>query len=112
MVDPADLDHFFAVFFSAAMVVLLGASYALLFALGQIKSQRHWLYLAYTSYVGLVVSTFVLANATHLTHHFFWISVVMIMLIGYFFAPHGIWYLCLHTHQEQSNHMFVIREEK
>jgi hypothetical protein len=40
-----------------------------------------------------------LADALHLTG--FWISIVVVMLVGYLLAPHGIWLLCVNTHDDK-----------
>ncbi len=98
MIEPARLSDFFAIFFSSALVILLGALYALLFALSRLKNQRSLLYLAYLSYAGLAASVLALAVFAHLLQHQLWITVVVLMLVGYLLAPHGIWYLCTSTH--------------
>lgn len=99
MIEPARLSDFFAIFFSSALVILLGALYALLFALSRVKNQRSLLYLAYLSYAGLAASVIALAVFANLLHHQFWIVIVVLMLVGYLLAPHGIWHLCAGTHR-------------
>jgi len=98
MIEPAQLSNFFTIFFTSASVVVLGALYALLFALSRLKNQRHTLVLAYLCYAGLFLSALFLADAIHLLNHPFWISVIVLMLVGYFLAPRGIWHLCVGTH--------------
>jgi hypothetical protein len=39
-----------------------------------------------------------LANSLHLSGH--WLILVLLMLIGYLLAPHGIWRLCVGTHAD------------
>ena len=101
MIEPAELGNFFTVFFSSALVIVLGALYGLLFAFAHLKKNRRYLYLAYLSYGGLVASTTVLASTANLLNHAFWASVIALMLIGYFFAPIAIWYLCVATHEQE-----------
>jgi len=98
MVEPAELANFFTIFFSSAMVILLGALYALLFAYSRIRSMPRLMPLAYLSYAGLSVFTLMLANAANLLSHPLWTAVVGCMLLGYLLAPHGIWHLCVGTH--------------
>jgi hypothetical protein len=98
MIEPVQLADFFTVFFSAAMVIMTGALYAILFAYSRVKGAPKLMPLAYVAYGGLVVSVLTLARAAHLLQHPFWISIVGLMLIGYLLAPHGIWHLCVGTH--------------
>ena len=89
---------FFIIFFSSALIIILGALYALLFAFSFLKNKPHYRYIAYLAYGGLVASTTVLASAANLVNHIFWIFVIALMLFGYFFAPRAIWQLCVATH--------------
>lgn len=98
MVEPASLANFFTIFFSSAMVILLGALYALLFALSRIKGYPRLMPLAYLAYAGLFASVLFLAEAANLNKHPAWATVVLLMLTGYLFAPHAIWHLCVGTH--------------
>lgn len=98
MIEPANLANFFTIFFSSAMVIMLGALYALLFAFARIKGNARLMPLAYLSYAGLFASTLFLADAANLLRHPFWTVVVVFMLVGYLLAPHAIWHLCVGTH--------------
>lgn len=98
MIEPVSLADFFTAFFSAAMVIITGAVYALLFAFARVKRLNNLLPLAYLAYIGLVVSVLALAKVANLFHHPFWTVVVGLMLAGYLFAPHAIWNLCVGTH--------------
>lgn len=80
------------------MVILLGALYALLFALSRVKSHPRLMPLAYLAYAGLFASVLFLAEAANLNKHPVWATVVLLMLTGYLFAPHAIWHLCVGTH--------------
>jgi hypothetical protein len=103
MIQPVELADFFTVFFSAAMVIMCGGLYALLFAYARIKHAPRLMPLAYASYLGLLVSTILLARAAHLFDSPFWTGIVLLMLVGYLIAPHGIWHLCVGTHAHESD---------
>lgn len=98
MIEPVEMADFFATFFSAAAVIVFGALYALFFAYSRIGNKPRMMVLAYAAYAALFASLVVLASATHLFGNLLWISVVMLMLAGYFAAPHAIWHLCVATH--------------
>jgi hypothetical protein len=102
MIEPVHLADFFAVFFSAAMVILCGALYALLFAFSRVRQMPALMPLAYLSYLGLVIAVLVLAGAANLNTPF-WNLVVVLMLAGYFGAPHVIYRLCVATHASDSH---------
>lgn len=101
MLEPVKLANFFTVFFSAASVILFGATYALLFAWSRIRSRPRLMPLAYGAYAGLFVSVIVLAQAANLFHNTFWSFIVLLMLAGYLVAPHAIWHLCVGTHVDE-----------
>jgi hypothetical protein len=101
MIEPVALKDFFLTFFSAAMVILSGALYALLFAWARVRQRPRLMPLAYVAYLGLVVSVLVLAMAANLFATGFWTSIVVLMLIGYLLAPHAIWHLCVGTHAHE-----------
>ena len=50
--------------------------------------------LAYSAYAVLFASVITLAKVTNLFSSAFWISLVVVMLVGYLLAPHAIWHLC------------------
>ncbi len=101
MIEPASLANFFTLFFSAAMVIMLGALYALLFAYSRLKGDARFMPWAYLSYIGLFVATLFLADAANLLKHPLWTAIVVFMLVGYLLAPHAIWHLCVGTHAEE-----------
>ena len=101
MIEPVALKDFFLTFFSAAMVILSGALYALLFAYARVKRQPRLMPFAYAAYLGLVGSVLVLAMVAHLFASGFWAFVVVLMLVGYLLAPHAIWHLCVGTHAHE-----------
>ncbi|MDD4880143.1 MAG: hypothetical protein PHR30_04345 [Gallionellaceae bacterium] len=98
MIEPVALANFFTVFFSAAMVIMTGATYALLFAYSRVKGMPRMMLLAYLAYLGLFASVMTLADAANLFHNTFWTVIVGLMLLGYLVAPHAIWKLCVGTH--------------
>jgi hypothetical protein len=101
MIEPVALKDFFLGFFSAAMVILTGALYALLFAWSRVRRQPRLMPLAYAAYLGLVASVLGLAMAANLFASGFWSLIVALMLVGYLLAPHAIWHLCVGTHAHE-----------
>jgi len=101
MIEPVALKDFFITFFSAAMVIMTGGLYALLFAYARIKCRPRLMPLAYIAYLGLFASVLVLAFAANLFNNSFWTVIVLLMLIGYLLAPHAIWHLCVGTHRDE-----------
>ena len=102
MLEPVQLADFFAVFLSAALVILCGAAYALLFAWSRLKARPRLAALAYVAGLGLCAAVLTLAVAAHLFNSGFWIFIVVLMLVGYLAAPHAIWHLCVGTHGNES----------
>jgi hypothetical protein len=103
MIEPVELKDFFLNVFSAAAIVLAGASYAALFAWGKLTRRPGVLVSAYASYGFLVVSVWLLAETSHFEG--FWRLIAGLMLIGYFAAPQAIWRLCTASHAaEHSEH--------
>jgi len=98
VIEPVKMADFFATFFSAAAVIMCGALYAFLFAWSRIRNRPRLMPLAYAAYAALFASVIVLGNAANLFGSPFWMSVVMLMLAGYFAAPHVMWHLCVGTH--------------
>ena len=102
MIEPVALKDFFLTFFSAAMVIMTGGLYALLFAYSRLKHRPGLMLLAYTAYLGLFVSVLTLAFAANLFNSSFWTVIVLLMLVGYLLAPHAIWHLCVGTHRDEA----------
>ena len=98
MIEPVALEDFFIAFFSAALIILAGASYALLFAWSKTNPNPLIKIAAYVSYAVLLVSVVELTRAAHFQGY--WLIISVLMVIGYFFAPIGIWHLCVKTHPE------------
>ena len=99
MIDPVDLDKFFIAFFSAAMIILMGACYAIFFTLHKLSQKQVYFPMAYACYALLVISVALFSDALHLNNY--WQIVVWIMVFGYLLAPHGIWHLCRGTHIDE-----------
>lgn len=98
MQAPPDLQDLFFGTMSGAAIVLMGAFYALFFALGRLHRSRMLIAASVVSYLFLAAAVFVLVDALHLTG--FWTFVAAVMLAGYFFAPRAIWHLCVGTHAD------------
>lgn len=81
---------------AGAMVVLSGALYAAVFAIGRLAQNINLVRLSYLFYGVLVVSVLVLARTLNFSG--IWNGVSVVMLVGYLVAPQGIWYLCVGTH--------------
>ncbi len=100
MIEPVALEDFFITFFSSALIILAGASYALLFAWSKVNPNSRIKMAAYVSYVVLIVSVAELTRAAQFQGY--WLVISILMVIGYFFAPIGIWHLCVKTHADQN----------
>jgi hypothetical protein len=96
MIQPVDLEDFFVAFFSAAMVLVSGALYALLFAYAKVHSRPGLLPYAYGAYALLVGAVVMLARAMHWSG--MWSMVAALMIVGYLLAPHVIYRLSVATH--------------
>ena len=83
---------------ASAAVVLMGAFYALFFALGRLHASPSFAAASIVSYALLAAAVYVLVQA--LTLDGIWITVVAVMLVGYFLLPRAIWRLCVGTHGE------------
>ena len=83
---------------ASAAVVMLGAFYALFFALSKMHTSQAFAAASTLSYVLLAGAAYVLANALALDG--VWITVMAVMLVGYFILPRAIWRLCVGTHGE------------
>lgn len=96
MIEPIALKDFFLSFFSSALIILAGAAYALLFAWSKFNNNTYIKIASYISYLVLAVAVFVLSKAANFSG--VWLTLSAVMLLGYFFAPIGIWHLCVKTH--------------
>jgi hypothetical protein len=100
MGDPIELQDLFFSTMSGAAIVLMGASYALFFALGRLHESRSMSAASTLSYLFLAAAVFVLVDSLSLSG--FWMLVAAVMLVGYFLAPRAIWKLCVGTHAAES----------
>ncbi len=96
MPDAIELQNLFIGTMAGAAIVLLGAFYALFYALGKQQNHRGAAAAALLSYAALVGATYLFAQALALSG--FWIFVTVVMLIGYFVAPRIVWRLCVGVH--------------
>lgn len=99
MIEPVALENFFITFFSAAMVILLAACYAVLFALSRIMARPYWMVWAYGVYGLLVIAVCSLVYGANLNGH--WRALAFLMLLGYLLAPRVIWHLSVTTHRAE-----------
>lgn len=81
---------------AGALVVLAGALYAAVYAIGRLAGNPALIKLSYLFYLVLVVSVLVLARTLNFSG--IWNVVTVVMLVGYLLAPQGIWRLCVATH--------------
>jgi len=102
MTEAVQAQHIMLATMSGALVVLFGALYALMFAMGRLQERRPFMWGAYLSYGLLFAATLVLAETLNLSGG--WFTIVIAMLIGYLLAPHGIWLLCVGTHRGAGAH--------
>jgi len=109
MIEPVALQDFFITFFSSALIILAGASYALLFSWSKVNPNFRIKFAAYVSYAVLILSVAELTRAAQFQGY--WLIISGVMVIGYFFAPIGIWYLCVKTHADQ-NLFSTTKEDK
>ena len=100
MGDPMGLRDMFFGTMAGAAFVLMGASYALFFALGRLHQSRSMGAASGVSYLLLAAATYVLVDALSLSG--VWILVTTVMLVGYFLLPRAIWHLCVGTHAGES----------
>jgi hypothetical protein len=96
MGEPLGLQDIFFGTMAGAAIVLMGASYALFFALGRLHQSRSMIAASLVSYCLLAAAAYVLVNALALSG--VWILVTTVMLVGYFLLPRAIWNLCVGTH--------------
>ncbi len=96
-----DLQGLFLGTMASAAVVLLGAFYALFFALGRLNASQSFAAASIASFALLAGAVYVLVRALALDG--IWTAVVIVMLAGYFLLPRAIWRLCLGTHGQDAN---------
>jgi hypothetical protein len=100
MIEPVQMADFFITFFSAAMIILTGALYALLFAWSRVHGKPRLMPWAYVSYGALFICVLMLMQVANMNTPF-WIAIGVLMLVGYLLAPHAIWHLCTATHADE-----------
>ena len=94
--EPDDIPRLAAAAFSAAGVVLCGAGYALLLALGRTRNSLVLRRAAWLAYAGVVLAAVALSWALQLSWP--WLALIGVLLIAYFVAPRAIWRLSVATH--------------
>lgn len=98
VIEPVALADFFLSFFSGAMIVLLAALYAGLFAWAQITAKAAPHYAALLVYGLLLVCVAIFAKVYHLNGY--WQILTVTMVAGYWWMPRLIWRLCVQTHAD------------
>lgn len=91
-----DVNRILLATMAGALVVLAGALYAAVYAIGRLADNPNLIRLAYLFYGVLVVSVLVLARTLEFAG--LWNGVVVTLLLGYLVAPQLIWHLCVGTH--------------
>jgi hypothetical protein len=109
MIEPVALKDFFVTFFSSALIIMAGASYALLFAWSKTNSNPKIKIAAYASYIVLLGSVAELTRAANFSGY--WLMISVAMVIGYFFAPIAIWHLCNKTHEHQNDTTKILEKD-
>lgn len=102
LIEPVALSDFFLSFFSAAMIILLGAIYAGLFAWGKITSRNGFQLAAGVAYFSLLIAVGVFSQINHFNGY--WLGLSFLMVAGYGLMPYAIWRLCLATHTDEAKH--------
>lgn len=110
MLEPVALKDFFITFFSSALIIMAGASYALLFAWSKINGSFRLRLAAWAAYVVLLLAVVTLSRAANFSGY--WLLISVLMVLGYFFAPIGIWHLCAQTHAPHPETTTRLEEEQ
>lgn len=77
---------------AAALILLLGAAYAGLYALAKLRRDRRLHLLALAAYAGLAAAVAGLSVSLQLAGA--WRILVPLLLMGYLIAPRAVWHLC------------------
>jgi uncharacterized Tic20 family protein len=110
MIEPVALKDFFITFFSSALIIMAGASYALLFTWSKVNPRLSIKLSAYISYLILLASVYQLTLAANLIGY--WRIISYLMVIGYFFAPIFIWHLGKKTHDDPFLNITLEKEDE
>lgn len=102
LIEPVALSDFFLSFFSAAMIILLGALYAGLFAWAKITARQRFQVAAGGVYAMLLIVVAIFSRINHFNGY--WLSLSFLMAAGYGLMPYVIWRLCVATHAGASEH--------
>ncbi len=94
---PVEAQQFLLASLSAAGIVVFGAGYAVLLALGRLSGLAVLRRVALYVYVGVVASCGALAWFLRLEGA--WLALIALLVVGYFIAPRAIWRLSVATHE-------------
>lgn len=102
MTESVEAQHIMLAAMAGALVVVFGAIHAFFLAFGKLQASRRYVRLSWVAYGAFMIATVVLAWTLNFSG--FWFLVVVVMLLGYLFAPHGIWHLSVATHGKDHGH--------
>jgi hypothetical protein len=102
MVEPVALSDFFIGFFSGALIILIAAIYAALFAWEKLRGGALLRYGSWLAYALLLACVGVFAKALHFEGP--WRILAVLMVVGYWWMPRLIWRLCTATHAHEAEH--------
>jgi len=83
---------------AGALVVLAGALYAAVYAIGKMAENQNLTRLSYLFYAVLIVGVLILARSLEFSG--VWNALAVILLVAYYLAPQAIWRLCVGTHAD------------
>jgi hypothetical protein len=102
LIEPVALSDFFLSFFTGAMIILVAALYAGLFAWAKITNKNGLNYWSWLAYIVLLICVAKFTQINHFSGHWLWLS--FIMVFGYWWMPRLIWRLCVLTHSDEVGH--------
>lgn len=105
MIEPVALSDFFISFFSGALIILIAAVYAALFAWEKLRGGAWLRYSSWLAYGLLLACVAVFARALHLDGH--WRILTVLMVAGYWWMPRLIWRLCSATHTDEAEQQSI-----
>ncbi len=102
MIEPVALSDFFISFFSAAMIILIAALYAGIYTWAETTGKNSLFYWAQAVYLVLLGFVGLFSFINHLNGY--WLTLTVLMAIGYWWMPRLIWRLCESTHADDIHH--------
>lgn len=102
MTESVEAQHIMLAAMAGALVVVFGAIHAFFLAFGKLRASRRCIRLSWVAYAAFMIATIILARTLNFSG--FWFLVMVVMLLGYLFAPYGIWHLSVATHGKDHEH--------